>query len=123
MSGRQRDFLARVVAEMEHDPSHVPGPRELARALGTPPQAIEEILRLGVAAGELIQLADDICMTSARIQCHADHLRTATAPRPFTPAEAREILGMTRRIANPLLDHFDASGMTARESGRRHFRS
>ncbi|MHB8506482.1 MAG: SelB domain-containing protein, partial [Acidimicrobiales bacterium] len=34
--------------------------------------------------------------------------------RPFTLSEARSALGTSRRVAVPLLEHMDRSGMTCR---------
>lgn len=121
MTPRQREFFARVVAEMERDATQVPGSRQLAQAVGAPPQAVEEILRLGSKAGELVQIAPDMYMSPARITRHSEELRDATGGEPFAPARAREVLGMTRRIANPLLDYLDDSDVTVREAGVRRF--
>jgi selenocysteine-specific elongation factor len=38
----------------------------------------------------------------------------ATLPQPFTTAEARQALGTTRRVAIPLLEYLDRTGITQR---------
>jgi len=38
----------------------------------------------------------------------------AGLPQPFTTAEARQALGTTRRVAIPLLEYLDRSGITQR---------
>ena len=38
----------------------------------------------------------------------------ATLPQPFTTAEARLALGTTRRVAIPLLEYLDRTGITQR---------
>ena len=38
----------------------------------------------------------------------------AVLPQPFTAAEARQALGTTRRVAIPLLEYLDRSGVTQR---------
>lgn len=41
----------------------------------------------------------------------------AELPQPFTTSEARQALGVTRRVAIPLLEHLDAIGATHRIDG------
>ena len=38
----------------------------------------------------------------------------AGLPQPFTAAQARQVLGTTRRVAIPLLEYLDRTGVTER---------
>jgi selenocysteine-specific elongation factor len=38
-------------------------------------------------------------------------------PQPFTLSAARQVLGTTRRVAVPLLEHLDRIGVTERVDG------
>ena len=59
---------------------------------------------------------------------HVDALSTAAValraafppPAPFTTSQARTVLGTTRRIVVPLLEHFDKTRVTIREGDTRH---
>ena len=41
----------------------------------------------------------------------------ASLPQPFTASDARQVLGTSRRVAIPLLEHLDARGWTRRVDG------
>lgn len=69
-------------------------------------------LATAVRAGALLRIADGIVLLpgadieAARI--------LARLPQPFTMSDARKALDTTRRVAVPLLEHLDRSGLTRR---------
>ncbi|MDR3691967.1 MAG: hypothetical protein P4L46_21485 [Fimbriimonas sp.] len=102
LTPRQSALLARVLEVLESAPVDTPTPHQIAQILGVPRQAIEEILRLGVSGGSVVQLADVVFYTPSQLS----KLRTQTdalfGPRPFTVAELRDALGTTRKYSAPL---------------------
>ncbi|MHB1928425.1 MAG: SelB domain-containing protein, partial [Acidimicrobiales bacterium] len=73
------------------------GPRDLAAA---------------AAAGAILRLPGDVVLLpDAPVRAAAVLGRME---RPFTLSEARSALGTSRRVAVPLLEHMDRSGMTCR---------
>jgi len=73
------------------------GPRELAAA---------------VRAGSLMRVGDGIVLLPGADARAADVL--SRLPQPFTVSQARRALGTTRRVAVPLLEHLDRTGLTER---------
>ncbi len=73
------------------------GPRELAAA---------------VRAGRLTRIADGVVLGPDALDRAA--CVVATLAQPFTVSEARRMLGTTRRVAVPLLEHLDARRVTRR---------
>ena len=63
-------------------------------------------------AGRLLRLPDGVLVLP---DAPAKALRLlAGLPQPFTPSAARQVLGTTRRVAIPLLEHLDSRGWTRR---------
>lgn len=63
-------------------------------------------------AGRLLRLAPGIVLRPGADVLAARWL--ADLPQPFTTSEARRRLGTSRRVALPLLDHLDRTGLTRR---------
>jgi selenocysteine-specific elongation factor len=119
LPARQRQFLDRCIAEIEREPINVPGPHDLAKQLSVPPQAVEEILKLGFQAGELVMVAEGVYYTPRQLEALKAQVRTAMGNRPFAAGELREALGTTRKYMIPLLEHFDATRFTLRVGDNR----
>jgi hypothetical protein len=119
LTARQQRFLRRVVEAIEGQPVNTPSELELARALGTPVQAIAEIIRLGKAEDQIIELSGGILYSPAQIESIRSRAMAAFGSTPFAPKEFRHHLITTRRYADALLSYFDEQGFTARtEHGR-----
>jgi selenocysteine-specific elongation factor len=78
------------------------------RELGLDGRAIGAAAR----AGLLLRVTEQIVLAPG---AEAEAARAlATLPQPFTTAEARQALGTTRRVAIPLLEYLDRTGVTQR---------
>jgi selenocysteine-specific elongation factor len=96
-----------VLADLAGAPFMAPEAGRL-RELGLDARAIAAAAR----AGLLLRVADQIVLAPG---ADAEAARTlAGLPQPFTAAEARRALGTTRRVAIPLLEYLDRSGVTQR---------
>ena len=106
------------------DPRLVEAVTELRRALADRPFEAPDARRLdelgldrralaaAERAGQLVRLTDTVVLSPDAPQLAADRLREL--PQPFRASEARELLGTTRRVALPLLEHLDRLGLTGR---------
>lgn len=119
LSPRQREFLDRCVAELERDLVNTLNLHALTQAVHAPIQAVEEILKLGVQAGEIVALPDGVYYTTRQIAL----LKTKTAElmgeHPFPAAKLRDALGTTRKYVIPLLEYFDSIRFTTRVGDNR----
>ncbi|HET6867189.1 MAG TPA: SelB C-terminal domain-containing protein [Solirubrobacteraceae bacterium] len=108
-----RSLLDRLASEPFAAPEH----DDLARLrLGRRELAAAE------RAGLLVRLADEIVIRPDAVQLAAKLL--ADLPQPFTTSEARQVLGTTRRVVIPLLEHLDRAGVTERiDAGHRRIRA
>ncbi|GAB3470126.1 selenocysteine-specific translation elongation factor [Actinophytocola sediminis] len=106
---------------------------ELERRLASAPfsaPAADALAALGLGArelaaaeraGRLVRLAESVVLAAGAPARAAQVL--ATLPAPFTVSDARRALNTTRRVAIPLLEHLDATGITRRTpTGTRHLR-
>lgn len=118
LSERQAQLLARVVEVLESFPVDVPPTLELSRLVGIPPQAADEILRLGWEAGMVVRI-EDLWYTPKQLEGIRERVRALGSKGPFTAAEFRDAVGTSRKYAIPLLEHLDAVGFTRRMGDRR----
>ncbi len=119
LSARQRQFLDRIKAALDEAGVNAPSALDLARTLAVPPQAVEEMLRIGVDRREIVRLAEGLFYTPETLRAIQQAVRKALGARPFTAAEFRDALGTSRKYAIPLLEHFDAVRFTVRRGDQR----
>ncbi|HZH98736.1 MAG TPA: selenocysteine-specific translation elongation factor [Fimbriimonadaceae bacterium] len=119
LSPKQRAFLDRVIEVLERSGVNVPGSRELAEAVHAPPQAIEEILRLGAEAGELVRVAEGLYYTRAGVERIKATVREISGGKPFPASAFRDAVGSSRKYVIPLLEYFDTIRFTLRVGDNR----
>lgn len=85
-------------------------------------QASHDMLAYLLEADELVQTGELIWARSA-VEEAAQLLRNRFGDAPFTVADARDVLGSTRKYVLPLLEYFDRSGVTTRRGDERRMRS
>ena len=96
---------------------NVPSPHEIAQQLSVPPQAVEEIVRLGIEARELVRIAEGITYTQDQLEGFKSEVRKLGSP--FAASDFRDVTGSTRKYVIPLLEYFDATGFTMRQGDKR----
>lgn len=117
LSDKQQALLDRVADALIAAGVNVPGISELAALLHVPPQAVQEILRLGVEAGRLVRLDEGIYYTNEQLETFREAIRKLTPP--FAASDVRDALKTSRKYVIPLLEHFDSTGFTLRQGDRR----
>ncbi|MDX2066752.1 MAG: SelB C-terminal domain-containing protein [Fimbriimonadaceae bacterium] len=119
LNARQRQLLDRVVTAIESEPISAPTVFEVAQMLGVPKQAVQEMVRLGVYAGELRAANEDLFYTPRQLSAIRDRLRAEFSNRRFEAADAKTVLEVTRKHLLPLLQLLDAEGLTAKTGDER----
>ena len=106
---------ARVRKMLAEKPLEPPARKELA-----PDPGAQAALRFLIEAGEAIDLGPELALNAAAydraVTLLTAHLRQTGAA---TVSELRPVLGTTRRILIPLLEHFDRIGITIRRGDQR----
>ncbi|MFD1929997.1 MULTISPECIES: SelB C-terminal domain-containing protein [Nonomuraea] len=99
--------VARLRAELSAHPYQAPETSRLAQlGLGT------RELAAAVRAGSLLRVTEGVVLLPGADSGAAELLRRL--PQPFTVSQARRALDTSRRVAVPLLEHLDRSGITER---------
>jgi selenocysteine-specific elongation factor len=75
LSEKQSALLSKVLKVMEAGGAVAPSPDELAAALGVPVQAVKEIRRLGIAAGKMTQIDENLIYSNATLDQLASGLK------------------------------------------------
>lgn len=119
LPARQRALLDRALAALDQTHPNPANPYELHKILNIPPQAAQEIIRLGVQTGEILALDETVFYTPAAIEKIADHARQIFQNQPFTPAEFRDAVQTSRKYAVPLLEHLAKTLQTYRQEDPR----
>lgn len=119
LTGKQDSFLARVEQELDKHGINAPYISEVAKALVTPTQAVDEIMRLGAYAGRLVEVSDGTYYTLDQLEKIKRKVALWAGNREFNASELRDFLDTSRRFVIPLLEHFDKSGFTIRDEDTR----
>lgn len=119
LAPKVRAFLDRVLEALRAEPVNAPNPHQLAQQLHVPIQAVEEILKIGVQAGEVVRLDDVVYYATDQLTTLKQRVAVFVGTRPFTAAELRDHLGTTRKYIIPLLEHLDSIRFTTRTGDTR----
>ena len=103
-----------ALAAKPHDP---PSRNELARD-----SQAQAALRFLVQTGEAIRLDDEVFVSAAAFTKMKELVSAALRRGPATASELRQLLGTTRRVLIPFLEHLDKTGVTVRDGDRRRLR-
>lgn len=120
LTGRQSELLERVCVILDEGGINVPGEKDIARVLGIPLPAVTEMIRLGLAAGKLVRIDQDIYYTVgglARIKQAIAEI--GVGGRSFPASEVRDRLQTSRKYVIPLLEYLDSIRFTLRQGENR----
>lgn len=119
LTPRQREFLDRVAVELHAMPVNTPSVHQMAQSLNAPPQAVDEILKLGAQAGEIVSLGDGVYYSPAQLADIRRRLAAHFSGKPFPASAVRDALSTTRKYAIPILEYFDRIRFTVRIGDQR----
>jgi selenocysteine-specific elongation factor len=112
-----RDDAGRLVEAVRSAEPSPPTVKELV-ATGFGP----ELIRAACADGRLVRVSPDIVI-SPELMARAERIvRDLARPPGITVSAFREALGTSRKYALPILEHFDAGGLTRRQGDLRVLR-
>ena len=95
-------------------PSEPPSVLELTASFGGKALAV---LRYLERAGELVRVSDDRYYSRSAVEMMMGKLRSTLEPRRiYSPAELREVLGVSRKYLIPFLEFCDVTGITDRRA-------
>ena len=95
---------------------------QAAAAGGCSPEAVRKLFRIKLDTGEIVKVTDEFYFASAVIDGLAAKLRqwaAETGNSLIDVAQFKEIAGISRKYAIPLLEHFDRTRVTRRAADKR----
>ena len=118
LSAAQLKVVAAVMARLAEDPASPPQVPELAQ-LGLD----DDLSQYLVESAMVVRVASDLLMLPAAVESAREALTLHLQARGSTTvAAARDVLGSSRRTVVPLLEYFDAAGLTRRDGDLRFLR-
>ncbi len=94
-----------------------------AAALGMSPREAQKVVDALVRRGRLVKVGEDLYYPPTRLDTLLARLAAAMEEAgQLTLAEARDLLGTSRRYAQALLEHMDSEGLTLRVGDARRLR-
>lgn len=97
---------------------------DLAQGAGVDKPLAQKVLNALVNEGDVVRLGGDMHFSRAAIDAAAAAIRThLEGAGQASAADLRDALGVSRKYAIPLLEYFDAQGLTRREGELRVLRS
>ncbi len=119
LAPKQRQFLDRIVEALEKEPVNTPNPHQIGLLLQAPMPAVEEVLRLGKQAGEIVQIDETVFYTRRQLEELKKRTKALMGTKSFAAAQLRDALGASRKYVIPLLEYFDSIRFTTRVGDNR----
>lgn len=109
LSEAQRQQVEALLQRLRGDPWHPPNPREIEAALG------RELFQVLLDEGRLVRLGEEVVLLAETWEEALDRIRAYLQTHgTISAAEARDLLGTSRKIAVAVLERMDALGITRR---------
>ncbi len=118
LAGPERELSQRIAALYRERGLNPPSPLEASQILSHRPKIVEGLVAYLVKRGELVRLPGGWIIARSAIDDVAARLR-GSVKSSLDVGEFKEMFGLTRKLAIPLLEHLDASKVTRRIGDRR----
>ncbi len=115
---KERDLSALIVKFFRERGLDPPSPAEVVSRVQHHPKVVEGLLGYLAKKGDLARLPGGWLVSREAVDGVVGKLR-ASGRKSFDVSEFKEMFGLTRRLAIPLLEHLDASKVTRRVGDRR----
>jgi selenocysteine-specific elongation factor len=118
LAGPERELSERIAALFRERGLNPPSPAEAAEIVRHRPKVIEGLIGYLVKKGSLVRLPGGWLMSRDAVDQVVRQLR-GSGRSAIDVGEFKEMFGLTRRLAIPLLEHLDETKITRRVGDRR----
>jgi selenocysteine-specific elongation factor len=118
LTGEESGLAARLQEVYEQAGLAPPAPTEAADVTGSKPQIVDGVIGYLIRQGALRRLAGGLIISSAALEELRVHL-LASDLDDFTVAQFKELFGISRKWAIPILEHLDSQRITHRTGNTR----
>ncbi len=124
LTGEEREFVGRLIAALKaarFEPAKIE--EAIKASLGTiNTQNARKLVQLKIKSSEIVKVTDEFYFAAESIEALAVAIRNyadGTADRLVDVAKFKEIAGVSRKYAIPLLEYFDREKVTVRTGNKR----
>ena len=118
LAAPERDLAERIAAVFAERGLNPPSPGEAAELVRHRPKVVEGLIGYLAKKGTLVRLPGGWIIARSAVDDVVARLRASGKPS-LDVGEFKEMFGLTRRLAIPLLEHLDATKVTRRVGDRR----
>ena len=118
LAGPERELSERIVEIFRQGGLNPPSPMDVARVVTRHVKVVEGLIGHLLKKGELVRLPGGWIVAKAAVDDVVARLR-ASGERSLDVGEFKEMFGLTRRLAIPLLEYLDGAKITRRVGDRR----
>ena len=118
LAGRERELSERIADVFRQRGLSPPSPAEVAELVQHRPKVVEGLIGYLVKRGALVRLPGGWIVARSAVDDVVARLR-ASGRRGVEIAEFKEMFGLSRKLAIPLLEHLDGEKVTRRVGDRR----
>jgi len=118
LAGADRELSDRIASVFRERGLDPPSPGEAAQAVNHRPKVVEGLITYLVKRGDLVRLPGGWFVAKAAVDDVVARLRASGRTTLEVP-EFKEMFGLTRRLAIPLLEYLDGAKVTRRVGDRR----
>ncbi len=118
LAGADRELSARIADVFRQRGLEPPSPAELAGLVRRHPKVVEGLIGYLTKKGTLVRLPGGWIVSREAVDAVVQRLR-GSGKKSLDVGEFKEMFGLTRRLAIPLLEHLDATKVTRRVGDRR----
>ena len=120
LSGKDADAQAKLAAVLDQAGLHPPRIDELPALIGLPPPRTQALLKSLQTAGHAFKVSEDLWFGATPLQDLRKKLLAHLAEHGSVDAQSfKELTGLTRKFAIPLLEYFDREKVTLRIGDKR----
>jgi len=120
LSKKEKQLLEEMVEKYRLARLRPPSVEELKKQATSNQKAVEQLIRLAEARGELVQVSNSLFLHADVEHQLREQLRKEYGnSKGFTVSELREKLDISRKYAIPLCEYFDRTGFTQRNGDLR----
>lgn len=119
MDARQKKAAEQLVERYRQGHFQPPSPEEACKDLGLSPAELEELLHYLARQGILVKVGEGLYFHQEALKAAQEKIRKLGEKGTFTLAEARDVLGSSRKYVLPLLEYLDQIKFTRRIGDKR----
>jgi selenocysteine-specific elongation factor len=117
LSPEQVGLRGEILGILRDQPFQSPGVDGLADVLGRPGDQVRDIYFYLIQRGEILRVSGEVVVLPEQLDELLERLRRAYPPgQPFTVPQFKDVLGLSRKYAIPLLEFLDRRRVTRRSA-------